>query len=40
MEILILLTKQNMTIKGKCVYNGKPIRNWLIREDTVSPTVI
>ena len=25
-------------MKGRCVYNRKPMQNWLTREDTSSPT--
>ena len=25
-------------VKGRCVYNGKPTRAWLSREETTSPT--
>ena len=38
-EAIILLTqKQNGTVKGQCVYNGKPTREWLSREEAESPT--
>jgi hypothetical protein len=40
MEALMLLTeKRDGTIKGRMVYNGKPTREWLSREDSTSPTV-
>jgi hypothetical protein len=29
---------QDETIKGRMVYNGKPTREWLSREDSASPT--
>ena len=37
---IMLLTKKNLTkeIKGRMVYNGKPTREWLSKEDTSSPT--
>ena len=39
MEALMFLTeKKNGTIKGRMVYNGKPTRVWLSREDSASPT--
>ena len=31
--------KRDGTIKGRCVYNGKPTRQWLDKEDSASPTV-
>jgi hypothetical protein len=35
MEALMLLTeKRDGTIKGRMVYNGKPTREWLSREDS------
>jgi hypothetical protein len=38
-EALMFLTeKQNKTIKGRLVYNGKPTCKWLSREDSASPT--
>ena len=40
MEALMFLTeKRDSSIKGRMVYNGKPTREWLSREDTASPTV-
>ena len=27
-------------IKGRCVYNGKPMQEWLGREETTSPTAV
>ena len=39
MEALMFLTeKRDKTIKGRMVYNGKPTREWLSREDSASPT--
>ena len=38
-EALMFLTeKRDKSIKGRCVYNGKPTREWLSREDAASPT--
>jgi hypothetical protein len=39
MDALMFLTeKRDGTIKGRLVYNGKPTREWLSREDSASPT--
>ena len=39
MEALLFLTeKRDQTIKGRMVYNGKPTREWLSREDAASLT--
>ena len=39
-EALMFLTeKRDGTIKGRMVYNGKPTREWMSREDAASPTV-
>ena len=39
MEALMFLTeKRDKSIKGRMVYNGKPTREWLSREDSASPT--
>ena len=39
MEALMFVTeKRDGTIKGRMVYNGKPTREWLSREDSASPT--
>jgi hypothetical protein len=35
---MFLGEKRCGTVKGRMVYNGKPIREWLSREDSVSPT--
>ena len=38
-EALMFLTeKANKIVKGRMVYNGKPTREWLDREDSASPT--
>ena len=38
-EALMFLTeKRDGTIKGRQVYNGKPTRQWLTRQDSASPT--
>lgn len=38
-EALMFLTeKRDGRIKGRMVYNGKPTREWLSREDAMSPT--
>ena len=38
-EALMFLTeKRSGKIKGRMVYNGKPTREWLSREDSASPT--
>jgi hypothetical protein len=36
--LMFLGEKQDGTVKGRMVYNGKPTREWLSREDSVSPT--
>jgi hypothetical protein len=36
--MIFLGEKQCGTIKGRMVYNGKPTREWLSREDSASPT--
>ena len=39
-EALMFLTeKRDKSIKGRLVYNGKPTREWLSKEDAASPTV-
>jgi Reverse transcriptase (RNA-dependent DNA polymerase) len=39
-DALMLLTeKKSGVVKGRMVYNGKPTREWLSREDATSPTV-
>jgi len=37
--LLFLAEKQDGTIKGRQVYNGKPTQEWLSKEDAASPTV-
>ena len=37
--IMLLKKKENKDSKGRMVFNGKPTREWLTREDTSSPTV-
>ena len=36
--IIFLMEKQDGEVKGKTVYNSKPTREWLSREDIASPT--
>ena len=36
--LMFLTEKRDSTIKGRMVYNGKPTREWLSREDSASPT--
>ena len=39
MKALMFLTeKRDKSIKGQMVYNGKPTREWLSREDSASPS--
>ena len=35
---MLLSQKKNKVVKGRCLYNGKPTRAWLTREETTSPT--
>ena len=37
--LMLLTEKRDGSVKGRCVYNGKPTRQWLDKEDTASPTV-
>ena len=37
--MLFLCEKRDRTIKGRMVYNSKPMREWLTRDKTASPTV-
>ena len=37
--IMFLTEKRDGTIKGRTIYNAKPTREWLDREDSTSPTV-
>jgi hypothetical protein len=40
MEAVMFLTeKRDGTIKGRLVYNGKPTREWINKDDSASPTV-
>jgi hypothetical protein len=36
--LMFLCEKRDGTIKGRMVYNGKPTREWLNKEDVASPT--
>ena len=36
--IMLQTEKCSGEIKGRAVFNGKPTRNWLTKEDTTSPT--
>jgi hypothetical protein len=36
--LMFLGEKRDTSIKGRMVYNGKPTRKWLSREDASSPT--
>ena len=36
---MFLTEKRDGSTKGRMVYNGKPTREWLSREETASPTV-
>jgi hypothetical protein len=36
--LMFLTEKRDKSIKGRMVYNGKPTREWLSREDSTSPT--
>ena len=36
--LMFLKEKRDKTVKGRMVYNGKPTREWLSREDSASPT--
>ncbi len=38
LALMLLSQKKDGTIKGRMVYNGKPTREWLSREDSASPT--
>jgi len=39
MGLMLIEQKEGKQVKGRLVYNGKPTREWLSREDTSSPTV-
>jgi hypothetical protein len=36
--LMFLGEKRDKSVKGRMVYNGKPTREWLSREDSTSPT--
>ncbi len=36
--LMFISEKRDKTTKGRMVYNGKPTREWLSREDSLSPT--
>jgi hypothetical protein len=36
--LMFLGKKRDGTVKGRMVYNGKPTKKWLAREDSRSPT--
>jgi hypothetical protein len=38
-SLLFLSEKRDGRIKGRMVYNGKPTRRWLDKDDTTAPTV-
>jgi hypothetical protein len=38
MALMFLTEKRDKTVKGRMVYNDKPTREWLSREDAASPT--
>jgi hypothetical protein len=38
MALMFLTEKRDKSVKGRMVYNGKPSREWLSREDAASPT--
>ena len=38
--LMLLAKKQDGSIKGQMVYNGKPTREWLSKEDAASPTTM
>ena len=35
--LMFLTEKRDKSVKGRMVYNGKPTREWLTREDSASP---
>jgi hypothetical protein len=39
MVLMFLTEKRDKSVKGRMVYNRKPTREWLSREDAASPTV-
>jgi hypothetical protein len=38
MALMFLTEKRDKSVKGRMVYNRKPTREWLLREDAASPT--
>jgi hypothetical protein len=38
MALMFLTEKRDKSVKGRMVYNGKPTREWPLREDAASPT--
>jgi hypothetical protein len=38
MALMSLTEKRDKSVKGRMVYNRKPTREWLSREDAASPT--
>jgi hypothetical protein len=36
--LMFISDKRDKTVKGQMMYNGKPTREWLSREDASSPT--
>lgn len=37
--LMFLTEKRSGDVKGQMVYNGKPTRDWLSRDEVASPTV-
>ena len=38
--LMFLTEKRDKSVKGRMVYNGKPTREWLSREESASPTAV
>ena len=38
MALMFLTEKRDGSVKGRMVYNGKPTREWLSKDDAASPT--
>ena len=38
--LMLLTEKRNKKIKGRMVFNGKPTRQWLSKENSASPTTM
>ena len=36
--LMFLTEKQDKTVKGRMVFNGKPTREWMSKEESASPT--